>query len=86
MITVLKGSYKENIMGKGDRDMWREEMSRKNPMRIFEKCIHGGLGQGNMGVIMARAGVGKTACLIQISLDNLFKGRNVLHFSRGQEG
>ncbi|MGA1790759.1 MAG: hypothetical protein ACMUIM_04685 [bacterium] len=85
MITVLKSSLKENIMGKGDKEMWREAMSRKNPMRIFEKCIHGGLGQGNMGVIMARAGVGKTACLIQISLDNLFKGRNVLHFSVGKK-
>ncbi|MGA1841414.1 MAG: hypothetical protein ACMUIU_12385 [bacterium] len=54
-------------------------------MRIFEKCIHGGLGRGNLGVIMARAGVGKTACLIQISLDNLFRGRNVLHFSVGKK-
>lgn len=65
--------------------MWRDTMSRRNPMRIFEKCIHGGLGKGNLGVIMARAGVGKTACLIQISLENLFRGRNVLHFSIGKK-
>jgi hypothetical protein len=65
--------------------MWRETVSRRNPMRIFEKCIHGGLGRGNLGVIMARAGVGKTACLIQISLDNLLRGRNVLHFSVGKK-
>ena len=65
--------------------MWRDVISKKNPIRIFEKCIHGGLGKGNLGVIMARAGVGKTACLIQIALDNLFKGRHVLHFSMGKK-
>ncbi len=60
-------------------------ISNKNPMRIFEKCIHGGLGKGNIGVFMARAGVGKTACLIQLSLYSLFKGDNVLHISVGQK-
>ena len=64
--------------------MWRDLLSKKNPMRIFEKCIHGGLGKGNLGVFMARSGVGKSACLIQISLDNLFRGKNVLHFCFGQ--
>ncbi|MGA1795940.1 MAG: AAA family ATPase [bacterium] len=69
---------------RGELAMWRDAISKKNPMRIFEKGIHGGLGKGNLGAIMARAGVGKTACLIQISLDNLLRGQNVLHFSVGK--
>ena len=64
--------------------MWRDLLFQKNPMRIFERCIRGGLGKGNLGVFMARSGVGKSACLIQISLDNLLKGKNVLHFCFGQ--
>ena len=82
---ISKCSQREHLIRRGDRDMWRDVISKKNPMRIFEKCIHGGPGKGNLGVIMARAGVGKTACLIQIALDNLFKGRNVLHFSVGKK-
>ncbi|MBN2372544.1 hypothetical protein JXL19_01990 [bacterium] len=65
--------------------MWSDAVFRKNPMRIFEKCIHGGLGKGNIGVFMSRAGVGKTACLVQISIDNMIRGQNVLHFSVGQK-
>jgi len=86
---IYRGSLKTARRGtqhnkRGELSMWLDAISRKNPMRIFEKGIHGGLGKGNLGAIMARAGVGKTACLIQISLDNLFRGHNVLHFSVGK--
>ncbi len=33
---------------------------------------------------MARAGVGKTACLVQLGLDYLTRGRPILHISLGQ--
>ena len=56
------------------------EMEKKSPFRIFEKSIHGGLGKGNIGVFMARAGVGKTACLVYLSLDDIVRGNKVLHF------
>ncbi|MEW5803294.1 MAG: hypothetical protein AB1847_14450 [bacterium] len=56
------------------------EMERKSPFRIFEKSIHGGLGKGNIGIFMARAGVGKTACLVYLALDDIVKGNKVLHF------
>jgi len=32
-------------------------------------------------VVMARAGVGKTACLVQIALDDLMRERKVLHIT-----
>ena len=34
---------------------------------------------GNLGVVAARAGVGKSACLIQIALAELLRERSVLH-------
>lgn len=59
--------------------MLKQEFTLKSPMRILQKATRGGLGKGNMGVFMARAGVGKTACLIHVSLDCLFKNQNVVH-------
>lgn len=64
--------------------MFAKEVNERSPLRILEKSIHGGLGKGNLGVVMARAGVGKTACLVQIGLDALLRGRDVLHVALHQ--
>jgi hypothetical protein len=64
--------------------MYTKEVNEHSPLRILEKSIHGGLGKGNLGVVMARAGVGKTACLVQIGLDDLLRERDVLHVALGQ--
>jgi len=64
--------------------MYAKEVNEHSPLRILEKSIHGGLGKGNLGVVMARAGVGKTACLVQIGLDDLMRGKDVLHVALGQ--
>jgi hypothetical protein len=50
-------------------------------MRVFERSIHGGLGRGNVGVVAAGPGVGKTPVLVQIALDELLRDRRVLHIS-----
>jgi KaiC/GvpD/RAD55 family RecA-like ATPase len=59
--------------------MYHKEVNAQSPLRILEKSIHGGLGKGNLGVVMARAGVGKTACLVHIGLDDLMRERPVVH-------
>lgn len=64
--------------------MYRKEVNAQSPLRILDKSIHGGLGPGNLGVIMARAGVGKTACLVQIGLDDLMRECSVLHVALEQ--
>src|SRR5690606_1186904 len=64
--------------------MYRKEVNANSPIRILETSIHGGLGAGNLGVVMARAGVGKTACLVQIGLDDLMRERPVLHIALEQ--
>jgi hypothetical protein len=64
--------------------MYRKEINDSSPLRILEQSIHGGLGKGNLGVVMSRAGVGKTACLVQIGLDDLLRERDVFHVALGQ--
>lgn len=64
--------------------MHLNELSERSPVRIFEQSIHGGLGVGNIGVVVARHGVGKTAFLVGVALDDLFRGRKVLHVAIGK--
>jgi hypothetical protein len=61
--------------------MYRKELNERNPLRLFEHSIHGGLGAGNVGVVVARHGLGKTAFLVAIALDEAMRGRKTLHVS-----
>jgi|SRR6185295_16965002 len=61
--------------------MYSKELSERNPLRLFEHSIHGGVGPGNVGVVVARHGIGKTAFLVGIALDDALRGRKVLHVS-----
>ncbi len=64
--------------------MIRQEAILRSPLRILDRSIRGGLGKGHLGVIMAPAGVGKSACLVQLGLDALLRGKSVLHVAVGQ--
>jgi len=61
--------------------MYRKELNERNPLRLFEHSINGGLGRGNIGVVVARHGIGKTAFLVGIALDEAMRGRKTLHVS-----
>lgn len=61
--------------------MVRKELIERSPLRILEKSIHGGVGEGNIGVIASRKGTGKTACLVHIATDQLFQDKHVIHVS-----
>ncbi|MBL7212158.1 MAG: hypothetical protein ISS61_07260 [Desulfobacteraceae bacterium] len=52
-----------------------------SPLRILEKSSRKELGSGNLGVLIARAGVGKTACLIHIAFDKIFRKERLVHIS-----
>lgn len=60
--------------------MRKEDFITKNPLRILIPEA----GQKRVGLVMARAGQGKTAILVQIGLDSLLRGKKVLHVSIGQ--
>lgn len=61
--------------------MDRETLIRRSPMRVFERSIHGGLGKGNIGIVMSRAGTGRTPFLVGVALDDLLRDQKVLHIS-----
>jgi hypothetical protein len=52
-----------------------------SPLKVLEGSTYKGLGKGNLGVLMARAGVGKTSCLIHIAFDKLFRDEKLVHVS-----
>lgn len=61
--------------------MGYEPLANKNPLRalkIGKDRISG------MGLVMARAGLGKTALLVQIALDSILLGNRVIHVSIGE--
>jgi hypothetical protein len=61
--------------------MYQKFLNARSPLRLLEKGLHGGLGKGNLGLVLAGHGVGKTACLVGIALDDLLRGGHVLHVS-----
>ncbi|PID79893.1 hypothetical protein CSA17_00845 [bacterium DOLJORAL78_65_58] len=58
-----------------------KNMIHRSPVRVFDKVIGGGLGAGNLGVVLSRPGVGKTAFLIGLAVDQLLQDKRVLYIS-----
>ena len=54
---------------------------RRSPRTLLTRDGHPGPGSGHLAVVMARAGVGKTAFLVGIGIDALLSGQKVLHIS-----
>lgn len=61
--------------------MLRNDLITRNPLRLMGHESKDILAQGEFGALLARAGVGKTALLVQLSLNSLLQGKNVLHIS-----
>jgi hypothetical protein len=60
--------------------MGYEPLVKQNPLRVLKLTGN----DKKMGLIMARAGLGKTALLVQIALDSILRGNRVLHISIGE--
>jgi KaiC/GvpD/RAD55 family RecA-like ATPase len=61
--------------------MHGEELIERSPMRALAAEIRGGLDAGQVGGVFARAGVGKSAFLVQIAMTYALRGNPVLHVS-----
>ena len=61
--------------------MYRKFLNARSPLRLLEKGLHGGLGPGNIGIVLAGHGVGKGSVLVGVALDELMRSGNVLHIS-----
>ncbi|MCH9646912.1 MAG: hypothetical protein K0U98_01665 [Deltaproteobacteria bacterium] len=54
---------------------------RRSPRKLLERDGHPGPGPGRLALILARAGVGKTAFLVDVGMDALLSGQEVLHIA-----
>lgn len=61
--------------------MLKKDMVLRNPLRLIGRQTEDVLPAGGFGAVLARAGVGKTALMVQIALHALLDERNVLHVS-----
>lgn len=61
--------------------MLKNEFVFKNPLRQMGYKSDDILEPGEFGAVMARAGVGKTAFLVQLALHSMLREKNVLHIS-----
>ncbi len=63
--------------------MLKKDLMMRNPLRSVSDENGYILPEGGLGAVVARAGVGKTALLVQLALNSLLKGDNALHISLG---
>ncbi len=61
--------------------MYKKFLNARSPLRLLEKGLHGGLGTGNIGIVLAGHGVGKTSFLVGVAMDELLREGRVLHVS-----
>jgi len=64
--------------------MGKEDFAFNNPLGALGLDKGSGVEAKRMGLVMARAGLGKTAILVQIALDAIACGNKVLHVSIGE--
>jgi hypothetical protein len=62
-------------------NMLKKDLIMRNPLGMMGYDNNEILNAGEFGAVLARAGVGKTAFLVQLSLNALLRGKNVLHIS-----
>jgi hypothetical protein len=61
--------------------MLKNDFTLRNPLRLMGYKSEEIITPGGFGAVLARAGVGKTSFLVQLSLNSLLNNKNVLHIS-----
>ena len=61
--------------------MLTKALDLQNPLKLLGFETEDGFPTGGFGAVLARAGVGKTALLVQLALNALFQNNHVLHIS-----
>lgn len=62
-------------------DMLKNDLILRNPLRLMGHENERIVPEGGFGAVLARAGVGKTALIVQVALDTMLHHKNVLHVS-----
>ncbi len=64
--------------------MLKDDLIANNPLGAFKADANGDTVSQRMGLVVSRPGIGKTAILVQIALDNMLHGKQVMHVSVGE--
>ena len=62
-------------------NMLKNDLILRNPLRLLGHENEAIVPEGGFGAVLARAGVGKTALIVQIALNTMLQQKNVLHVS-----
>ena len=62
-------------------NMLKNDLILRNPLRLMGRENEAILPEGGFGAVLARAGVGKTALIVQVALNTMLQNKNVLHVS-----
>jgi hypothetical protein len=61
--------------------MLKKDLILRNPLRRIGSETDDVIPEGGFGAVLAHAGVGKTALLVQLALNAMLRNKNVLHIS-----
>ncbi len=61
--------------------MLKQDLISRNPLRSVENPAGNIIAEGEFGGVLSRAGVGKTALVVQLALNSMLRGTEVLHIS-----
>jgi hypothetical protein len=61
--------------------MCKQDLILRNPLCSGGSAINEIVPEGGFGAVLSRAGVGKTAFVVQLALNSMLRGKNVLHIS-----
>jgi hypothetical protein len=61
--------------------MLKNDLILRNPLRLMGSENEAIVPEGGFGAVLARAGVGKTALIVQVALNSMLQQKNVLHVS-----
>jgi len=78
---LILGSANVIYLKKRNVAMLRKDLILRNPLRLLDQETDDILPAGGFGAVLACAGVGKTALMVQIALNALLRDKNVLHIS-----
>lgn len=65
--------------------MVKQDLINTSPVRFFNAVACGGLSAGQMGIITAKKGLGKTSVLVQFGIDALLYDKHLVHVSFDQK-
>jgi hypothetical protein len=67
-----------------DSERWLSDIARrcvKTGWSLVDSLLDGGLGDGELGVVISSAGGGKSWCLTRLGMEAMMQGKNVLHYT-----